>query len=220
MCDFDSRCVAEDELPEELWRLAVERGHELDIDKGGYCDAKDACIQFWCGPEDQPKSWKGVQIRKHALNYPRALVGAVHTRYGVDPMTLHWLLYPYDKAAFLEGVESTSNLRHPVERYGTENDLQWCQTKFQELLAWARVERERRAPPRYEGMVLETDLHCVRDPDHRVVELSPPFYTWAYYCLDCGALTCVQEKMPALKPGTIGTITQAGYPREKIMPAD
>jgi hypothetical protein len=219
MCDFDSRCVAEEELPAHLWRLVVERGRTLDIDAGGFCDAKDACIQFWCGPEDQPKSWKGVPIHKRALHYPRALVGAVHTRYGEEPMTLRWLLYPYDKAAYLEGVESSFNLRHRVERYSTDDDLEWCRAKFEELLDWARQEHKRRAPARYDGTVRATNLHCPCDPDHRVVVLDPPFYSWEYYCLDCGALTCVREKLPTIKPGTIGTITQAGYPRDKILPA-
>jgi len=219
MCEFSERCVAEDELPEELWRLVVERGRELDINKGGCCDANDVCIQFWCGPEDQPVSWKGVTIHKAALQFPRSLVGGVYTGYGDGRMILHWLLYPYEKAALLEGVQFTSDLRHPVERYGTEDDLRWCQAKFQELVAWAKTEYDRRIPA-YTGRVRDTACHCPQDPDHQVVALDPPFHTWEYYCLDCGALTCVQEKLPAIKPGTIGTITQAGYPKEKIVPAD
>jgi len=215
MCDYKS-CVLEEEIKEPIWRLCVERGRELDLGKGGYYDAKDCCIQFWCGPEDQPADWKGVEIHKMALAYPRALVGAVYTQYGERPMTLHWLLYPYEKAAYLEGVESTLDLRHPVERYGTTEDLAWCRGKFRELLEWALEEYDRRVP-RYEGTVYETELHCPFGPEHRVVALSPPFRTWEYYCLDCQALTCVLEEMPGFKEGAIGRIIQVSYPRERII---
>jgi len=52
MCDYGECCVLEEQIEEPIWRLCVERGCELDLGKGGYCDAKDSCIQFWCGPED------------------------------------------------------------------------------------------------------------------------------------------------------------------------
>ena len=216
MCDFDG-CIAEDQLEEHLWRLTVERGGELDVDKGGYCDAKQAAIQFWCGPDDRPQGWRGVPINKCALNHPRALVGAVYTQFNEEGIvTLHWLLYPYEKAAYLEGSESSFDLRHPVERYGTEDDLAWCRAKFAKLLEWARAEYDRRVP-RYEGQVLETELHCPRGEEHSLVALDPPFHTWEYYCLDCGALTCVRERLPEITAGSVGTILQAGYPLEKII---
>ena len=106
--------------------------------------------------------------------------------------------------------------RHPVEVYGTAEDLEWCRGKLQELLAWAEAEHERRVP-RYQGAVYETELHCPFDPEHRVVALDPPFQTWEYYCMDCQALTCVAEKLPVIQGGTLGTIIQAAYPAERII---
>jgi hypothetical protein len=60
--------------PKETWQQLLRKANELDINKGGYCDARSGVINFWCGPENKPKDWMW-NIEKHQLNYPREYIG-------------------------------------------------------------------------------------------------------------------------------------------------
>jgi len=78
-CNY-GHCVYEETIPAWRWRQLLSLAREHDINCGGYCDGRSGCINFWCGPDDQPDDpdWKRVNIRKGALNFPRSYVGGVH----------------------------------------------------------------------------------------------------------------------------------------------
>jgi hypothetical protein len=61
--------------------LAV--GHEFDINKGGYYDARSGCVNFWAGPEDKPTCWD-KKILQGALDYPRDYVGGLYWEYNEE----------------------------------------------------------------------------------------------------------------------------------------
>jgi len=62
--------------PRETWRKLLRKANDLDLNNGGYCDARSGAINFWCGPENKPEGWTG-EIEKPQLLYPRDYVGSV-----------------------------------------------------------------------------------------------------------------------------------------------
>jgi hypothetical protein len=91
-----------------------EIGRAQDINKGGYCDASGAVINFWCGPENHPTCWNEVTIIKGGLNHPRDFVGTLR---------LYWISDDY-ATLMLEASP------YPMERHAkgrpTDSDLDSC----------------------------------------------------------------------------------------------
>lgn len=63
-------------MTRETWQKLLRKANELDLNKGGYCDARSGVINFWCGPDNKPDDWTW-EIEKHQLEYPREYVGDV-----------------------------------------------------------------------------------------------------------------------------------------------
>ena len=68
MCEFDG-CCWEEVIPAGLWRKLLEKGRQLDLNRGG----------LWASPEDKPKGWEEVEITKGALNHPRSYICLLYT---------------------------------------------------------------------------------------------------------------------------------------------
>ena len=73
MCEYDG-CCWEETIPAELWRRILEKGRELDLERGGLWDSRLGAINLWASPEDKPEGWDGIKITRGALQYPLSLI--------------------------------------------------------------------------------------------------------------------------------------------------
>lgn len=109
-------------------------GKDFDVNKGGYCDARMGCINFWCGPDDKPEGWE-QQIAQGALEYPRAVVGTLYWKWNDDagpfPPTLSIEASPYE-------------LGEIISEEMWENCLKWVEKKTLEIIRLADLQPENR----------------------------------------------------------------------------
>lgn len=77
-------------------RALVGLGNERDVNKGGYCDARSGCVNFWCGPEDKPRLWT-EEITQGDLEYPRTYVGGLYWNWSEDDTVTFYIdAQPFD----------------------------------------------------------------------------------------------------------------------------
>lgn len=119
--------------------LAV--GHEFDVDKGGYFDARMGCVNLWCGPEDKPECWP--EPTQGGLNYPRDYVGGVSWDFNDDGKAeLYIEVTPFTLA---ELNESRTERMFGSPRWDRVTDehwdqcVEWCEKQAKTLLRFARI---------------------------------------------------------------------------------
>lgn len=114
-------------------RRMLEIGHQRDINRGGYCDARSGCVNFWCGPDDRPEGWP-ADIDGGALNYPRDYVGGVYFEWvGEDRVRLKIDAVPYR-------LQGGAGGGIPVSEVMLATCLDWVRAKTLDLLAAAQKE--------------------------------------------------------------------------------
>lgn len=125
-------------------RRMMEIGRERDINRGGYCDARSGCINFWCGPDDRPDCWPAA-ITQGGLNHPRDYVGAVYFEWeGDDRARLKIDVVPYRlqrdaaRRAAVAGERRANEA--PVSEVELATALDWVRAKTLDLLAAAQKE--------------------------------------------------------------------------------
>jgi len=153
MCEFDG-CCWEEVIPASLWRRLLERGRELDLNRGGLWDSRLGAINLWASPEDRPEGWEEVEITKGALNHPRSYVAGFYGEYLEGeklpdevkvvadigwlptwpperlggPVRVHLVIAPYDKMRQVFHKEWDR-----PEKYASEKDKKWCLRKWEDL---------------------------------------------------------------------------------------
>lgn len=143
-CSYEG-CFEEIEIPAHIWRTALINAHKHDINLGGYLDARSGCINFWCGPENLPDDpdWKRVQIKPHALKFPRSIVGGIYGEWlDRKKVLLHFCLYPHDKAEVIVGHPFIGYTYHDGRRvtssnFATHEELKWIKKEFSKLIGVA-----------------------------------------------------------------------------------
>ena len=109
------------QLDEEIIRNMHRVAKEFDLNRGGYCDNRLGCINFWCGPDDKPEGWD-IKVEQGCLDFPRACVGTLYFR----NLTLE--VSPYELEEYYKG-------KMPTELY--ENCFKWLEAKVLELVRLA-----------------------------------------------------------------------------------
>lgn len=109
-------------------RELLRRGHERDVNKGGLCDSRSGCVNFWCSPEDKPDCW-ATEIIQGSLAYPRAYVGGLYWNWREDDtVTFYVDVSPFD--LLRDGAGRTRQLSDET----WESVLAWIEAKAMELI--------------------------------------------------------------------------------------
>lgn len=111
----------------ETVRKILAVGHEFDVNKGGYFDARSGCVNIWAGPEDKPTSWD-AEIIQGALDYPRSYCGGL----GWD-----WV---YDEDANLYLDCQPFDLLEKKGEPDWDNLFEWLTVKAHFLLRMATIQ--------------------------------------------------------------------------------
>ena len=116
--------------PRETWRRLLCKANDLDINKGGYCDARLGVINFWCGPENKPSDWSW-EIEKHQLNYPREYIGCVTPVWDAEGDLIFAFSIKSTNYAIKYAQESDYLKKEPYEN--RPKDLTWVKAEFDKL---------------------------------------------------------------------------------------
>jgi hypothetical protein len=109
-------------------------GQDFDFNKGGYCDARSGCVNFWCGPYDKPECWTH-EIIKGALNNPRDFVGGLYWNWveNEDRAELYVEIHPYSL------LDNMRKKRVEITEEEKKQCLDWCVNQAKELLRLAGI---------------------------------------------------------------------------------
>mgnify|MGYP000023416591 CR=1 FL=1 len=135
-------------LDRKLWEAMLRAARDLDIDEGGLYDARSGAILIWASPEDRPDDpwWRGHEITKGCLNYPRALVGGVYVdEYRDKEVVVELRVHNDEKRWDAEercrrGEISWKEYKAIAEECyrGTEAEWEWLLRKYEELKELAK----------------------------------------------------------------------------------
>jgi len=193
----------------ELWKDILETAHELDLNKNGLYDARGGCVNIWVSSEDKPKDWRW-EIRKGALNYPRAFLGTIWIEYK-NENEIELFLEVTNYAKEDEAKELFEKREIDFETYkailaeakiGTPEEWEWLEQKAKEL-----IEKAKR---RYEIVVVgkrrlvPTTETCPVCNKTLLFKLEPNFKGWNYVCRSCFILTMsyseIEEELKKGRP--------------------
>lgn len=223
-----------DHIGAALWRQVLRVADDLDLERGGYWDARSGCLNLWAGPEDKPAGWpEQVPITNGALSYPRSFVGAIHPEWPRDcperdlPEKLPVILEVrcYDVAEWRrthpspDGHSPRSSLRLgqlDPEAYRVKGDVAWARRHWRQLLDRAGE----LAPklPQLGPWEPTADAHCPRCGHELARLVHPPaeLASWRYFCTLCRTLTVSAEELPrlveSLPEGAIGVVGAVPLP--------
>lgn len=117
-------------MTRETWRNLLRKANELDINKGGYCDARSGVINFWCGPENKPDGFLW-DIEKHQLDYPREYVGDVTPVWSDESDLIVAFSIKSQNYAIKHAQELDYRQKEPYEN--RKEDLTWVKAEFVKL---------------------------------------------------------------------------------------
>jgi hypothetical protein len=133
------------DVPRTDWIAARRAAQELDIEQGGYCDARGPSrIHFWAGPQNKPREFP-YPFLTGVFAEPRACLGvAVAELIHVElvRVTLEVLNEPAREEAMLSAEaagQPPSAVREAGRRAlaGTAEDLAWLEGEFRRLRDYA-----------------------------------------------------------------------------------
>ena len=223
-----------DHISAALWRQVLRVADELDLEKGGYFDARSGCLNLWAGPEDKPAGWpEEVPITEGALSYPRSFVGSIHLEWPRDssdralpeklPVVLEICCRDVAEWCRTHPTSDGPSLRSPrklgqphPETYRVKGDVAWARRHWRQLLDRAGE----LAPklPRLGPWQPVPDAHCPRCGHELARLLRPPaeLASWRYFCAHCRTLTVSAEELPrlleSLPEGAIGVVGAIPFP--------
>lgn len=195
------------------WRQVLDVARKLDLEQGGYWEARSGCVNLWCGPDDKPPGWPAeLEIRRGGLGYPRAFVASISPEWPRDG-SLDWsdreTQYAVVADVTLYEIDELHGGRYDPRYLRCEGDLEWVCGKWVPLLEAARS----RVPKPLElrlGRTQGTCLSCSSSL-HVIVEvLSSPWDNgvgdWQHYCPRCKTLTVPREQIDFFQRSGDGTI--------------
>jgi hypothetical protein len=133
------------EVPRTDWIAAHAAAAELDIEHGGYCDARRRnAIHFWAGPENKPQGFDH-EFLTGVFAAPRAYIGvAIAELLHVELVRV--TLEVRNEAARLAAIAAAEAAGLPAQATaaaerramaGTAEDLEWLQREFLRLCRYA-----------------------------------------------------------------------------------
>jgi hypothetical protein len=133
------------DVPRTDWIAARAAAAELDLDRGGYCDARRPdTIHFWAGPENKPRGFD-YEFLSGLFYAPRAYVGVataelihlelVRVTLEVRNEAARESAVAAAQAAGL-GAEATAAAEQRALA-GTVEDLEWLEREFRRLSRYA-----------------------------------------------------------------------------------
>ena len=131
----------------DVWYKMLKIAHELDLNKGGICDARSGAINLWVSPEDKPSDYIW-EITKGALNYPREYLAGLYGQF-VDENTVELYLEITNYARmdearerFKRGEISWMEFKEIVDlaERGTDEEWRWTMEKVNWLIEQAKAE--------------------------------------------------------------------------------
>jgi hypothetical protein len=133
------------DVPRTDWIAARAAAAELDLDRGGYCDARrPTAIHFWAGPENKPRGFD-YEFLSGLFIAPRAYIG-VATAELIHLELVRVTLEVWNEAAREAAVaaaqaaglggEATAAAQQQALA-GTAADLAWLEREFRRLRHYA-----------------------------------------------------------------------------------
>lgn len=133
------------EMPREDWIAARRAAEELDLDRGGYCDARRPDrIHFWAGPDNKPEGFE-YALLIGLFPEPRAYLGVARAEL-IHIELVQVTLEVCNEAAREAAVAAAEAAGQPPEEVqeagrralaGSAADLEWLQREFLRLCRYA-----------------------------------------------------------------------------------